>query len=393
MPYIPPVASYSTTVDGTYTALTGVQTISVNRGRQRFQDPFSQSSCVIELIPANSYATALAVGQYIDVRDSNLASSPSYFVGRITDINRSYDMPYNAGTGAAPGDRITIFATGGTGVIGAKLYDNANFGSGPTQIYEQIVTNQSGGRAIICVPDATTFGYVTPPASAISNYSGSALDLLNQYLRTDQMLIDDYDSKRTSYLGWSTFTTIAPLSYDTATYAFTDNTSSGRYVGIDYMSSVQNSFDVVQVAPAGLAIQTASISSSIDNTLRYNTINLSTTDALSLANFILATNNQPTAVPFNITTNTLVNSTCLTLAKIPTPSGSVPDVPANFAIGSTATIAFRGTNVSGTVQGVQTTFYVDYASVQVFFSSTLGTPFVLDSTTNGILDTNVLGYP
>jgi len=393
MPYTTPVASYSTTINGTYTALTGIQTISINRGRQRFQDPFRQSSCVIELIPANSYATALAVGQYIDVRDSNSASSPSYFVGRITDVNRSYDMPYNAGTGSAPGDRITIFATGGTGVIGAKLYDNASFGSGPTQIYEQIVTNQSGGRAIICLPDAATFGYVTPAASAVSNYSGSALDLVNKYLRTDQLVLDDYDSKRTSYLGWSTFTTIAPLAYDTTTYAFTDNTSSGKYVGIDYMSSVQNSFDVVQVAPAGLAIQTATLSSSIDNTLRYDTINNTTTDALSLANFILATNNQPTAVPFAITTNTLVNSTCLTLAKIPRPSGAVPDAPANFPIGSTATIAFRGTNVSGTVQGVQTTFYVDYASVRVFLSPTLGTPFLLDSTTNGILDTNVLGYP
>jgi hypothetical protein len=393
MPYSTPVASYSTTVDGTYTALTGIQTISVNRGRQRFQDPFSQSSCVIELIPANSYATALAVGQYIDVRDSNSASSPSYFVGRITDVNRSFDMPYNSGTGAAPGDRITIFATGGTGVIGAKLYNNASFGSGPTQIYEGIVTQQSGARAIICLPDAATFGYVTPAASAVSNYSGSALDLVNKYLRTDQLLLDDYDSKRSSYLGWSTFTTIAPLAYDTSTYAFTDNTSSGKYVGIDYMSSVQNSFDVVQVAPAGLAIQTATLSSSIDNTLRYDTINNTTTDALSLANFILATNNQPTAVPFAITTNTLVDSTCLTLAKIPRPSGAVLDAPANFPIGSTATIAFRGTNVSGTVQGVQTTFYVDYASVRVFLSPTLGTPFVLNSTTNGILNTNVLGYP
>jgi hypothetical protein len=393
MPYSTPVASYSTTINGTYTALTGVQTISVNRGRQRFQDRFSQSSCVIELIPANSYATPLAVGQYIDVRDSNSASSPSYFVGRITDVNRSYDIPYNAGTGAAPGDRITIFATGGTGVIGAKLYNNVNFGVAPTQVNEQIITNNSLAQAIICLPDPFISGYVTPPASAISNYSGSALDLLNQYLRTDQLLLDDYDSKRTSSGGYTTFTTIAPLAYDTATYAFTDNTSSGKYVGIDYMSSVQNSFDVVQVAPAGLAIQTATLSSSIDNTLRYDTLNANTTDALSLANFILATNNQPTPVPFSITTNTLVNSTCLTLAKIPTPSGAVPDAPANFPIGSTATIAFRGTNVSGTVQGVQTTFYVDYASVQVFFSATLGTPFVLNSTTNGILNTNVLGYP
>ena len=148
------------------------------------------------------------------------------------------------------------------------MYNDASFGFGPTQIYEQTITNQSLGRAIICLPDAATFGYVTPPASAISNYSGSALDLLNQYLRTDQLLLDDYDSKRTSYFGYSTFTTIAPLAYDTATYAFTDNTSSGRYVGVNYMSSVQNSFDVVQVAPAGLAIQTASISSSIDSNYR-----------------------------------------------------------------------------------------------------------------------------
>ena len=77
MPYTTPVVSYSATIDGTYTALTGVQSAVITRGRQRFQDPPQPLSLSLELIPATSYALPLARGQFIDVRATSSLIVPS----------------------------------------------------------------------------------------------------------------------------------------------------------------------------------------------------------------------------------------------------------------------------------------------------------------------------
>lgn len=386
MPYTTPVASYSATVNGAYTTLTGVQSISVNRGRQRFQDPFSQSSCVIELIPATSYALPLAVGQFIDVRTSNSASASAFFVGRITDIQRQYDIPYNSVTGNAPGDRITITATGGTGAFGAKSLNNVSYASQlcGTTIFDVGIKSLCNNNIV-----DPTFIY----ASAITNFTGSALNLTNELLNTNQLLFDDLDSKRTigsAPYFFSNFIMVVPLGWGSVTYAFTDNTALGNYNRIEFLSSVANTFDSVQVQPAGLATQEATTASSIDNTLVYDTRSNTTAEALNLANYILATQTQTTAVPYLISTDTKINSVCTDVSKIAVLSGVFP---VSSPIGSAVTVAFRGTNVSATIQGINTNFYPDYAQVQLYLSATLGTPFTLDSATNGILDTNRLGYP
>jgi hypothetical protein len=66
---------------------------------------------------------------------------------------------------------------------------------------------------------------------------------------------------------------------------------------------------------------------------------------------------------------------------------------ASSNIGASASIVFRGTTVTGQIQGLSAAFYPDRASVQLYFSPSLGTPFTLDSSTNGVLDQNRLGYP
>jgi hypothetical protein len=66
---------------------------------------------------------------------------------------------------------------------------------------------------------------------------------------------------------------------------------------------------------------------------------------------------------------------------------------ASSNIGASASIVFRGTTVTGQIQGMSAAFYPDRAGVQLYFSPSLGTPFTLDSSTNGVLDQNRLGYP
>jgi hypothetical protein len=61
-------------------------------------------------------------------------------------------------------------------------------------------------------------------------------------------------------------------------------------------------------------------------------------------------------------------------------------------VGKTAVITFRGETVVAQIQGIVASFYVDRASVQLYFSPSLGVPFTLDSSSFGVLDTNRLGF-
>ncbi|CAB4204699.1 hypothetical protein UFOVP1401_20, partial [uncultured Caudovirales phage] len=128
MAYAPPNVYYASAFDGTYTKLSGVQSVSINRGKARFQDPTTASQCSIEVIPQSTFP-AMTIGQFIDIRDTNSGASSAYFAGKITDIQRTYAIPYNAGTGATPADRVVITVTGGTGVL-ASGSGSSGYGAG-----------------------------------------------------------------------------------------------------------------------------------------------------------------------------------------------------------------------------------------------------------------------
>jgi hypothetical protein len=390
MPYTPPTVNYCATINGTYTSLTGIQSVSISRGRQRFQDNFTQTNCVIELIPAATYAVPLAVGQFIDVRTTNAAGSPAYFVGNITDIERAYSIPYDSVTGIAPADRITITAAGTLGVLGKSVISS-----------DVMVESDCTGSIFSFAYDAGTH----VDAVGFNNYSlafNSAqlltnigvLDLVNTLLRTCQYIIDDIDNQRVTSLGFSNVgATFQPGQGNTA-YNFSDVGTVGTraFTDLQFLSSVQNTFTQVQVAPAGLATQTASSGTAPFNTLVYDTYSLNTANAASLAGYILNMQSLATAVPYSITTNTLVAPTCTTISELAL-TAVLSDITAGMNLGATANVTFRGTTASAQIQGINTTFYPDYATVQLFLSPSLGAAFTLDSTVLGILDTNRLGFP
>lgn len=383
MAYTPPKVFYSATLEGSYTEITGVQAVNITRGRQRFTDPFSGSVCTIEVIPANSYALPFAIGQFLDIRDSNSGSSAAYFSGRITDVERKYEIPYNSSTGAAPADRIFLTVVGGTGVIGAQATDYSyGFGSDDAiEAVASIIYGVAGVRA--SYPGE---GYPNPSGVIASGQTfpigSQVFDVVNTYLRTAQWVIDDGDQNRLTYSAVNYACNLYPASAAGTPFAFVDDGTAGfKYSGIDYVSSVQSSFSTVVVEPEGLATQYAT-SGTLRNGYVFTSYDATTTQAASLASYVLTVSQQTTPTPFVIQTSTAVSDTVAALGKYMT-----------YPVGTAVTVKFRGSTVYATVQGYAFGYYPDMATVQVFLSPSLGTPFTLDSTAFGVLDTNRLGYP
>lgn len=379
MTYTPPKVWYSATVGGTYTELTGIQSINISRGRQRFIDPFAGSTCTIELIPANSYSPDLAIGQFLDIRASNSASSPAVFVGHITDIERSYGIPYDAGnTIAAPADRITISCTGGTGAA-ASLAITADFDmlTGLSSIVELNGLLQT--YSDVSVVNYGDFLAAAPASIQTITAGAQVWDVANQLLRTAQWFIDDEDQARNALVNYAV-SLRAPGTTTTVTFQ-DDNTSGFRYSGLDYLSSVQQTFSSVVVEPTGLTPQYAE-SGDLLNSYTLSTYNATTGDAYSLASYLLALSSETEPTPFMIRTSTVVDSGVDVLARF-----------MDYPVGIGVKVVFRGTTVGATVQGWNFGFYPDQATVACYLSPSLGTPFTLDSSLFGVLDTNRLGYP
>jgi hypothetical protein len=385
MAYTCPTVNYSTTLNGTYTQLTGVQSVSIRRGRTYFQDNFAGSRCVIELVPANSYTTPLAIGQYIDVRVTNSASADAYFVGRITDVERTFDIPYSASaTVNAPGDRITITAVGPTGMIASNTLASYSF-----------FLTYTSGQAVEAASFADVYLFasnvpvVNSSLTSVSNTG--ALDVINQLARTDQSVLDDIDNELTTnpysppnlnVIAWYHGVNGA------LTAAFVDTGVGTKYNRLAFKSAAESTFNDVNVVTPGKTTQNYQAATGPYNTLDYNTYSNTTTEMLNLATYLYTLlSGQTTVAPFELATDTAIDDTFLSFCYITSPTGTLT------YLGAPASIKFRGTTYAATIQSINVNFYPDRATGQFTFAPTLGQPFLLDSNEFGILGTNRLGYP
>jgi hypothetical protein len=375
MTYTAPVVNYITGGGGSWTTIPNVQSVNINRGRQRFQDPLSQTVMTVEVIPTNT--TTFSVGQLIDCRDANTDVSPCYFQGRITDVQRSYAFPYNSVTGATPQDRITITATGGTGVIGSAQLN------GQTWTAELV----SDTIYALLIAQGMAFGDFRNNGvrNSAQTFSGSLLDAVNQLCNTAQYTLDDYVIERiASKLGVTFF----PTGQQFNSLSFTDTGSGYAYTALEYLSSFQNTFNWIEVEATDVYTSVTALGSAPFNALVYKTFNENIADTSNLSSYLyFLLSGQTAPVPFTISTNTMAAAGCMALAQVP--SGSLT----NAIIGQPVSVTFRGTSATGTVIGVNSAFYPDRGDVQVYLSPSLGTPFTLDSSAFGVLDQNRLGYP
>lgn len=405
MAYTPPNVYYASTFNGTYTKLDGVQSVNIKRGKSRFQDPATASQCSIELIPQSTFPS-MTIGQFIDIRDSNSGSSSAYFVGKITDIDRSYAIPYNAGTGAAPGDRVTITVTGGTGVL-ASGSGSSGYGAGI--VVDATYTLMTGSMAVTQVYTTTPqnigydYGVFSNPVPIGQNILppdvAPWLDTINKVLNTIQYSADDLDLNRTFknnpinianvYAGVYFY----PTGQTGKSISLVDDGSTGstvyKYANIEYSSSVQSAFTqiLVQYQSFGVGgyknVEADRRSGDAPYVgFSYPTVAATTTQANSLGDYVLTVNNQTTPAPFSIATSTTQSEGVAALGKL-----------AECPLGTAVTVKFRGSTVSATVSGISASYYPDRANIRLSLTPSLGTPFTLNSSAFGVLNTNRLGYP
>jgi len=381
MTYTAPSVQYCPTLDGTYTVLTGVQSVSINRGRKKATDPFVGSTCVIEFIPPPTFAVELALGQFLDVRQTNSATADAYFCGRITDIRRVYAMPYDDVTGQAPSDRIILTCSGATGQLAAsQLTDYPVTGSSSTIQLGAIAVNDGLTHLTQNVKDKTAQSFT---------YTGGAFDLYNQIVRNIQAYVDDLDTQRTPFGTLSLTNGLAAYVPDYAVRTDLDDLGADVYVGLEFLSSAEQSFNEITVTANNKTAQTVKTASGPYNSLVYSTTLNNESDMLNLAQYILAFNQELTAVPISVslssTNNTLINR----FAELKT----FPATSLNFfVLGSLVVINFRFQQFFAQVQGVETFYGIQQSRQTVYFSANLGQPFTLNRDSVGVLDQNRLGF-
>lgn len=395
MPYTPPNVYYSSTFGGTYTKLDGVQAVNIVRGRSRFQDPASASRCVIELIPQSTYPANIALNEFIDIRDANNGTSPAYFVGKIIDIQRRYEIPYNSTSGAAPGDRVFITLIGGTGVLASGF---AGYTSGATNdAAYNIVSGSLDVAGVYCItPQNLSYDPTNPAAwnpigiNVINPQPAPWLENINKILNTIQYTIDDLDLNRTAkptykstQLNFGAY--CYPIGQTGVSISFVDDGTTGssiyKYSDLEFSSSVQSSFSQV-IVESTLADQISTTGTEPYIGLQYSTAIATAAQGLSLGAYILTVNSSTAPAPFTVGSTSAVQESVAQLGKL-----------ANCPIGSAVVFKFRGGTYQATVTGISANYYPAIANIRLTLTPSLGTPFTLDSTAFGVLDTNRLGYP
>lgn len=416
MPFTTPTVNVATTMDGTYTTIAGVQNLQFNRGRQRYSDPFAASNLTIEMLAPTNDALVPKVGNFIDIRATNSSASEAYFVGKVTDVRRDYDIPYTTATNSAPGDRIFVTVRSALGLIGQYQASNPYvFKVSPSWTILGLLGAFFGYTFNCVVVTLGTFAN-WPIASLLSSqvlFTGPALDMMNQLARTGPYYIGDYDNARVvavpdpSQAGYNPGYGNREFKVGVRSAGLTDISASNftfsdvgaiRYDGINFLTGNENTYTAITVStdnnlygddnktitvPSTIpAAQTYYVGNAPFTTLSWTTNSPDTTWSSSLTSVVYNRTYQPTIGPFSITTTTAVDSTALNMALMN-----------SHFVGETGSITFRGTTYKVSLEGVDVFMTPDQARVTCYFSPFPGDYFILNSTTNGVLDTNKLGYP
>ena len=367
------VAAYSTD-QVNYTALTNVQNISLNVGRQKQLDPYNASSGTITIRYPTGYAspiTALSSGNYIRIQ--NATGGQYMFYGTINNVDVSYGIPYAGGVGNA--DFMTISVEGYFARFGRVQGLNYAMASGA--VYTQLSTCQAQTGLQIVASSANN------QVMAATTVSGSWGDWVNKTLVSiNGRMWDSYAGSVSIQGPFESFSSAITFS-DT-----TNNATNQVYDQINFGSYADNYYTQVTVSPESYSAQTVQTGSSPYRTLNMNTFNSSTSQATDYANYLL--NN------YNNKGFALLSISCLAEAqktfKLDSVSG-YSGTQFSTTPGTRVQVVFRGTTYNCIVEGVSMsatpassryTYYLSGADLNAYL--------LLNDAVYGRLDYNKLGY-
>jgi len=369
------------------TALTNVQNITVNVGRQAQLDQYNASSATITLRYPTGYAspiTALVPGT--PIRVINSADSRFVFFGRIDDVRATYGIPYAGGVGNA--DYLTISCVGAL----------ATWGRTGTSSYaipaDTIVGQMSTVYGSWTLLAAYYYSGGTSPSTSATTVTSNFADWLNKVALTRNARINDIDQPAIGLPAIDDYPLPAlydPFYQQTAlTVQMSDTTNNATnqvYDQITFTSLSDNYYTQALVAPEGFAVQSASTGANPLKTLTTNTLSPSAASALDYANYLLNNYKTPKVAISSISCLANAQNT-MKLDDL----GLGANTPGE-QIGRILNVVFRGTTYSCIIEGytfsavpgeARYTYHVSAADLNAYL--------ILDNATFGKLDSNRLGY-
>lgn len=377
-----PIQNYQVNylVGSTETALTNVQSIDIQHGRQRQLDAYQAARCTIVARYPSGFASPISqLVPGAQIRIYNITTgSQVVFGGRIADVEVQYAIPYASSVG--PADYLTITCEGNlarAGRTGGNDYVLAS-----DNISDQIAAMNTQSS----VPGNWTGGGGFDPVLSAFTVSTNWADWINRALTSvNGRLWDGYDPVNV--------TLVSPFYSATCPFNFSDaanNATNQVYDQITFASYADNYYTQVTVDPDTLApvTVTAAGATAPFRTLQTNTLNSTTAQATDYANYLLGN--------YNTTAPKIVSVSCLAEAQNTfklDQCGAITAYGAGGAAGNRVAVTFRGTTTQSVIEGVSIsatpggsrwTFYLSGADLNPYL--------LLDNTVFGKLDQNKLGY-
>ena len=367
----------STTVQ--YPVTDQVINVSVKAGRQKITDRFTPNIATVELYaPATGGYTIPNLGDVVNIVSNGYVQ---FYFGKITDVQRVYDMPYNSGTGKAPGDRITITAESLAGYACGRGYaTSVNIAASTTlkQAVDAVFddgVSPSGVQVYFYGTAWDTFD------AQNETYTGNVLDYINGAIISTQGYFIDHGQYADPYLYASGQR--AKDNFINFTDAASPTNGLYTYDQIEFLAAVDNSYTLINVSyNSGAATVTATSGSAPYTSYTTTSILEDAADAQQVADVMRSILSQSAYRPYRISTRATM---------WPGVNGPGYYEAIYTILNTTVDIAFRGTTYNTILEGFTVNQDTEDARWTFYFSPALATPLVLDTTAWGILNTNTLG--
>lgn len=349
------------------TTLNDIQSVSYNLGRVWQTDPYGGSVLEIRSRNIAAWTTAPKIGDMIYV-------SPSVgtaFSGYIKDVQIQYGI-------VASMDEAIITVETVLGLLGrTQLTAQALTQKGTLVQAEDAAIAAGVGNNV----DPIGTGYSTASAQT---YTGNVLDLINNLMTTEIGHVIEMSGKKAAIGNSLPLARLLPRNYDqTVGFTFSDNPSAStqlKYEAISFTSAAQNYYTKATIQPEFVATQS---SGSGVYQLTQSSLDYSTGQALSHAQYLVNQYNSTTSQPFSITASYSNQGTDATRQ-----STFVSLLGGNLS-GSLQLLTFRSVNYYVIIEGVSVTADTSDTAITLTFSSYDNNNYlILDNAVFGTLGTS-----
>lgn len=364
---------YQYTVGVNSNILSNVQSIVINKGRRFITDPFRASTIVITGRDINALPAVINIGDTIGVTVQGTTDWPfptDLYNGYVSDVKLNYGITPDL-------DTWEIYGEDSLALAGRAFTSNTKtLTAGDTPLEAAQDLSSDFGLTVSSVFASTTSSTVS--GTAVPNQN--LLDLLNQLAATEQARISGSGTANTiDWIDRDSFANADPEGFFTDGSLTTPGTLDSKFDVIKFFSAADNYATQVIVEPAGLTSQTAGTG---DRVFTLKTFDETTGQALNLANYVLASLDVSSDVPFEL--SVLAEMTTNRLALTAAADGDI-GYPVGIVLRGLEYDCFvEGSVISATPESSRFTLFLSSADSKV--------GFVLDDATFGVLDTNKLGF-